>query len=204
MTHRVRKVLVEFVRSTSHLRPAFRFEVPILKVMNPGEQVVIHPIPNPTAADVHEISSAREAYLSLQSVYGQHLARAYVDFTDFEEAFKASAIRDSVGNLPTAPAGVDQSPDNLKLESTTMLAKIGGVGPEIASAMFESGLRSIEDVARSTLDELEAIPGIGPQNSARIKDDAKRIVLASVGDAPDAGPQIDTGAPLPPSTNPFE
>lgn len=205
MSYRIRKILVEFVRSTSHIRPAFRFEVPILKLLNPTERVNIHPNPNPSLSDIHEFAGPREAYLSLQAVYGPRLTEAYIDFVAFEEAFKATALRDTVGQTVSA-AQPEISADATKLEAVSTMARINGVGAEIASALFDTGMRSIEDVARSTLDELEAVPGIGPASSTMIRDSAKKIVLGSLGETPDAGPQMETDAPAgdPALTNPFQ
>lgn len=203
MATRIRKILVEFVRSTSHIRPAFRFEVPILKKQNPTETIAIHEIPHPTPSDVQEFEGPREAYLAAQAVYGQFLNQAYVDFADFEQAFNATAKRDAVGQT-VAPANTFASPDAARLEAVTTMSKITGVGSELAAGLFESGFRSIEDVARSTLNELEAVPGIGPANSTVIHESAKRIVLASFGEKPDEGPKLDDSASVPVSTNPFE
>jgi hypothetical protein len=210
MSYRIRKILVEFVRSTSHLRSAFRWEVPILKLMNPTERVNIHSIPAPTESDVHTFAGDREAFLSLQSVYGEYLQRAYVDFQAFQEAFKATVARDSVGNVVTAGAG-DQSPDATKLEALTTMGHVSGVTPEIAAAMFEAGLRSIEDIARSTLDQLESIPGIGPSVSPLIHNSAKKLVLGSFGETPAPAPGTELAespepvpaAPEPTAVNPF-
>lgn len=208
MSYRIRKILVEFVRSTSHTRPAFRFEVPILKKLNPSEEIKIHANPNPNLSDVHEFSGAREAFLSLQTVYGPSVTEAYIDFQAFEEAFKATALRDVVGQT-VGPAIVTESPDAAKLEAVSTMAKIRGVGPEIAAALFEAGFRSIEDVARATLDELEAVSGIGPASSTVIQLAAKQIVLGSFGETPETGPEMELGtgtpapAPDPQTSNPF-
>lgn len=192
MSYRIRKILVEFVRSTSHTRPAFRFEVPILKLLNPQEKLNIHANPNPNLSDVHEFAGPREAFLSLQTVYGPKLLEAYLDFQAFDEAFKATAQRDSVGQT-VGPAIETESPDAAKLEAVATMAKIRGVGPEIAVALFDGGYRSIEDVARSTLDELEAVPGIGPATSTTIQIAAKQIVLGSLGEKLSEGPEMETG-----------
>lgn len=186
MSFRIKKVLVEFVRATSHVRPAFRFEVPLLKLRNPGEKVAIHPIPNLSESDVQEFSTSREAYLGLQATYGQLLNQAYVDFDDFDAAFKATLQRDNVGvNIVQAPVG-DTSADNAKLEALEALGAVSGVTPAIASAMFDGGFRGVEDIARASLDELEAFDGVGPAASVMINADAKRRVigLVAAGDAP--------------------
>lgn len=196
MSYRIRKIIVEFVRSTSHLRPAFRFEVPILKLVNPTEQINIHPIPNPSPADVHEFAGPREAFLSMQSVYGPKLTEAYIDFEAFSDAFKATCLRDAVGQTVMASA-IDASPDGVKLEALSTMGRINGVTPAIAAAMFDTGLRSIEDVARSTLDELEAVAGIGPALSTMIQTSAKTIALGAIGETPQAAPEIDHGTPAP-------
>ena len=194
MSYRIRKVLVEFVRSTSHVRPAFRWEVPLLKLANPQESLRIHPIPNLSEADVQEFAGPREAYLGLQSTYGELIGRAYIDFRAFEDAFTATAQRDNVGKTIAPPVG-DTSADNAKLESLNNMSTITGVGPEIAAALYEAGYRSVEDIARAELDELEAINGIGPATSTVIRDVAKRMVVGMIATG-------DTGEPA--TTNPFE
>lgn len=179
---KLRKVLVEFVRSTSHLKPAFRFEIPFLKLQaaEARTQMVIHEITKPRDEDFGEFADAMSAYQLLQSNYGRdHVATIYPSLTSFVPEFDAVCRRDS----GFSAAATADDPEKEKIRVLDLLQKISGVGPELADALYAAGFDTIEAIAASTLNELEAIPGIGPATSEVIKKSATDLVLAVVGDS---------------------
>lgn len=60
------------------------------------------------------------------------------------------------------------------------ITDIDGVGESLAEAMREHGLGTLRIVARATVDELAAVPGIGPVSGKRIRKAAKRLITPQV------------------------
>lgn len=175
---KLRKVLVEFVRSTSHVRPAARYEIPLLKLeaAASGVQLRIHEIHNPREDDFVVIDSAEAAYQQLLATYGaQSVQAVYPSISGFGLDFDAAARRD--GGFQAA-AHSPEGPGDQDLKVLRVLESVPGVGPELAKSLFNAGFDSIEAVAVSTLNELEAVSGIGPATSESIKKSAQSLVLA--------------------------
>jgi hypothetical protein len=78
------------------------------------------------------------------------------------------------------------------------ITDIDGVGESLAEAMREHGLGTLRIVARATVEELAAVPGIGPVSGKRIRKAAKKLIT----------PQVSIGragpAPEPPAEEPEE
>ena len=66
------------------------------------------------------------------------------------------------------------------------ITDIPGVGESVAAAMKEQGLGTLREVARASIDELTAVPGIGAVSAKRIRKEAKKLITpqVSVGMAP--------------------
>ena len=66
------------------------------------------------------------------------------------------------------------------------ITDIDGVGESLAEAMRAHGLGHLRDVARAHVDELAAVPGIGPVTAKRIRKNAKKLITpqVSIGLAP--------------------
>jgi hypothetical protein len=175
---KLRKVLVEFVRSTSHVRPAARYEIPLLKLeaASSGVQMKIHEIPNPREDDFVTVDSAEAAYQQLIATYGaQSVHAVYPSIVGFKADFEAAARRD--GGFQAA-VHTAEGPGDQEVRILALLETVPGVGPELAKALLAAGFDSIEAVAASTLNELEAVPGIGPATSETIKAGATQLVLS--------------------------
>ena len=60
------------------------------------------------------------------------------------------------------------------------ITDIDGVGESLAATMREHGLGHLRDVARAHVDELAAVPGIGPVTAKRIRKSAKKLITPQV------------------------
>ena len=60
------------------------------------------------------------------------------------------------------------------------ITDIDGVGESLAATMREHGLGHLRDVARAHVDELAAVPGIGPVTAKRIRKNAKKLITPQV------------------------
>jgi hypothetical protein len=175
---KLRKVLVEFVRSTSHIKPAFRFEIPFIKLQaaEARASINLHEINKPRDEDFGEFNDAAQAYQLLISEYGSAAVLSlYPSLTSFKPEFDAVCRRDSGFS---AVAAVDADAEAIRILDT--LQKIEGIGPELAKSLVAAGFDSIEAVAASPLNDLETVPGVGPSTSEQIKKSATALVLAVV------------------------
>jgi predicted flap endonuclease-1-like 5' DNA nuclease len=172
--YKIRKVNVEFVRSTSLIRPAFRYEVPLLKLVaaKDGVRINIHDIQRPSAEEIGEFNSPAAAYDILIGVHGaQDVMAVYPTFETFKKEFEAVARRDHIGSLPE-PID-EEAATQLAIDS---LCKIDGVTPDIARTLFAAGFNSVEAVAATDLNELETVNGVSPSVADQIKASAFALI----------------------------
>ena len=79
------------------------------------------------------------------------------------------------------------------------ITDIHGVGEALAEALRAQGLGSLREVARASIDELVAVPGIGPDSAKRIRKDAKRLITPRVTETRSPAPaQPEVPAEVPP------
>lgn len=83
----------------------------------------------------------------------------------------ADAETDEFRESEELPAAADK-PADARVDALTA---IKGVGDELAEDLIAAGCDTIEDVAQMPLDELEAIPGIGPSSAKKIQASAVDI-----------------------------
>lgn len=65
------------------------------------------------------------------------------------------------------------SPEN----DVTALQRIAGLGPELAEELVSDGVRTVEDVADLSVEELQERPGIGPVTAKQISEAAQDLLL---------------------------
>lgn len=179
----LRKVLVEFVRSTSHIRPAYRFEVPFLKLQAAENrvQVIIHEIAKPGPDDVGEFTDAASAYQHLVSNFGAAATTSiYPSLSQFAPEFAAVCRRDSGFSASVGPS----DPEKVEIQLLDSLQKIPGVTADLARSLYAAGFDSIESIAASSLNELEAVNGVSPAVSESLKKAATAMVVTPVDPEP--------------------
>jgi N utilization substance protein A len=60
-------------------------------------------------------------------------------------------------------------------ESYTALLSLDGVGEATATHLYQESFRSVEDVAKSTIDELSQVKGISKEKAEKLIEDAKKL-----------------------------
>lgn len=174
---RIRKILLEIQRECSHIVECPRFEVAVRRAVNPPDtKFRIHSrLPKDcTDANYATYDSWKDAWAELRSKFGALVQEVY-DPVTFQDEFDATVERDGDGVAPEASEVIH---DNWE-----PLVDIDGVGEDLAKKLFEAGFQSINAVAGASLDDLEAIDGIGASSSKRIRDHARELVNF----VPDAG-----------------
>lgn len=78
------------------------------------------------------------------------------------------------------------------------ITDISGVGESLAEALRQQGLGHLRDIARASVDELAAVPGIGPVNAKRIRKEAKRLITPMVTYGQPAPQPVPEAEPEPP------
>ncbi|MBD3227070.1 MAG: hypothetical protein GF329_02695 [Candidatus Lokiarchaeota archaeon] len=61
------------------------------------------------------------------------------------------------------------------------LIRVKGIGPKSASRLKDAGVKSIEDIAKSTPDELAWIKGIGDRSARHLIENAREILKVEKG-----------------------
>ena len=84
-------------------------------------------------------------------------------------------------------------------ERMTPIVKLPGVGPALAKAMQDHGIRSVEDVAARSEAELTQVPRLGAARAASLKAAAQKMAKegaapASAASKPAASPKRQTTA----------
>lgn len=183
---KIHKVLVEFVRPTSHLREAFRFEIPLLKHKFPGDTIRIKALPQIKAEHIGEFD-ARSAYMFIQNEYGPIVQQVYTDLSQFTADFNASLVRDGVGDVTKLAPEVD--PAEARQKALERLEAIKGIGTGLAPIFYDAGFDTVEAVAAATLDSLETVQGVGPATAVEISESAKELVKGMLEDDEKSEPQ---------------
>ena len=155
---------------TSSPVPCLRYEVPLLQ-RSWGKPGTIHPIPDELGeAAYREVDLATEA-ARLQGHFPKEFAAVY-PADSFKESLASTLERDSttkVEGLDLEQEEISRTSEELEPLETEV---IKGVGHALAILLREAGMPSIVSIATATLDDLEAIQGISPASSIKIKDQA--------------------------------
>ncbi|MGV9197885.1 MAG: helix-hairpin-helix domain-containing protein [Promethearchaeia archaeon] len=61
------------------------------------------------------------------------------------------------------------------------LRRIKGIGPVMADRLYEAGVKNIEQLAHSSIEELAFVNGIGKYSAKRIKKNAKHLLMLEKG-----------------------
>jgi hypothetical protein len=156
-----------------------RYDVPAIKSRHPGIEVRIHTIQKPGPGDVVEFTSARQAYEEFCQRFGPDATKVYPDERAFMAEFNACVKRDAAeGTDMTAPVADSKASAEREL-AVLCMAKITGVDKALAETLFQAGFSSIEDVASSSLDQLEVVDGITPSTSDEILASARGLLAAT-------------------------
>jgi predicted flap endonuclease-1-like 5' DNA nuclease len=190
---KIHKVLVEFVRPTSHLKEVFRFEIPLLKAKFPGDTIQIKSLPLIKTEHIGEFD-ARSAYMFVQQEYGALVQQVYTDLKQFAADFDASIGRDGVGDV--TKLAVETDPAEARQKALERLEAIDGIGTGLAPIFYDAGFDTIEAVAAAPLDSLETVQGVGPATAKQISDSAKELVKGMIAEPVEpvtANPFADNG-----------
>lgn len=99
-----------------------------------------------------------------------HLVRSTPNYTETYYAHSDSTFRAlAAGGHQQAPPGAVQRPDTTRVDSLIVQGEDSGPGPKKTTAANRS-----VDVNHATIEELVALPGIGPTIAARIIDYRQR------------------------------
>ena len=64
------------------------------------------------------------------------------------------------------------------------LTDLHGVGPVMGQRLYAAGFRTVQDVAGAAVDDLIAIPGVGPATAAKLNSDALALIATPSSNAP--------------------
>ena len=194
---RIRKILMEMVRETSHIISCPRYEAQLRRQgLKDDITVRIHSI-NPATAvpsDYYEVEDWNEAWREVRQKFGPVVTQLF-DAESFRAEFDATVKRDAEGVTP--PSAEVVATDHMEL------CKIKGVHESLAERLFRAGIVSIAHVASASLDELESVQGIGPASAVSIRNNARALSPIvpdedepTTTDEPDDATSVDSINPL--------
>jgi len=178
MSIRLRKIRLEFVRSTSHIVTCMRYDVAAIKARFPGQEVKVHTIERPGPEDIAEFEDARAAYDEFCGRFNADAQKAYPDETAFRREFDSCVKRDNMSGPKAAAVVVKPGEDPERAAGLDALTKIEHVTEEIAASLYDAGFHSLEAVASATLDQLESVDGITPSISDEVIASARGMLAA--------------------------
>jgi predicted flap endonuclease-1-like 5' DNA nuclease len=72
-----------------------------------------------------------------------------------------------------APAAAEPAPPGAKLEGS--VTDLPGIGPKKAEDLKGAGFDTLADLDEASVDDIAAVPGIGPKLALKIKDELKKL-----------------------------